>query len=73
MFQSTHVVLGGNGAVKVGVQEGDLLEDVAADTGNLAKEEDGSSAGEHTEATSEGTTGWESGYATMKPRLSLRF
>lgn len=53
----TYVVLGGNGAVKVGIQEGELLQDIAADTGDLAEEEEGSSAGEDTEATGQSTAG----------------
>lgn len=53
----TYVVLGGNGAVKVGIQEGEFLQDIAADTGDLAEEEEGSGAGEDTEATGQSTTG----------------
>lgn len=52
----TYVVLGGNGTVIVGVQEGELLKDITADTGDLAEEEESSSASEDTEATGNGTT-----------------
>lgn len=52
----THVVLRGNGAVEVGVQEGELLEDVAAHTGNLAEHEESGGTGEDTEGSSKGTT-----------------
>lgn len=53
---ATYVVLRGNGAVKVAVQEGELLENVAAHTGNLAEEEERTGGGGNAEATSEGTT-----------------
>lgn len=61
----THVVLGGNGAVEVGVQEGDLLEDVPTNTGNLAEHEEGSGTGEDTEATGESSADRQSVHADM--------
>lgn len=52
----TYVVLRGNGPVVVGVQTGNLLQDVAVDTGNVAEHEEGSGTSEDTEAGGEGTT-----------------
>lgn len=45
----TYVVLRSNSPVEVGVEERELLEDILADTGNLAKEEEGEDTGADTE------------------------
>jgi hypothetical protein len=59
----TYVVLRGNAAVVVSVQTGNLLQDVAADTGNLAEHEEGSGTSEDTEAGGEGTTNIDCQYS----------
>lgn len=69
-WYETYVVLGGNGTVEVGVQKGELLENIAADTGDLAEEEESSSAGEDTEATGNGTTESTSQHVTIQKRFS---
>jgi hypothetical protein len=44
----TYVVLRSNSPVEVGVKERELLEDILADTGNFAKEEEGEDTGTDT-------------------------
>lgn len=52
----THVVLRGDGAVVVGIEERKLAEDVVAHTGDLAEDEESTSAKGDTEASGDGAT-----------------
>lgn len=53
--KSTYVVLGSDRAVEVLIEERNLLENVAADTGDLAEEEEGEGTGGNTEGASNGS------------------
>jgi hypothetical protein len=53
--KKTYVVLRRNGAVKVGVEEGELLEDILADTGDLAEEEERGHTGADAKGSGDGT------------------
>lgn len=54
--KKTYVVLGSDSAVKVRVEERELLENVPTNTGDLAEEEKGEDTGARTECASNGTT-----------------
>lgn len=51
MKTETHVVLGSQSPVKVLVEEGELLENIPAHTGNLAEEEESTDTSSNTERT----------------------
>lgn len=55
-MSSTYVVLGGNGAVEVGVEERKLAEDVVAHTGNFTEDEESAGTDSDTESGSNGAT-----------------
>jgi len=52
----TYVVLRGDAAVVVGIEERKLAEDVVAHTGNLTEDEESAGASSDTESSSEGAT-----------------
>ena len=51
MKTKTHVVLRSESPVEVLVEEGELLEDIPAHTGNLAEEEESTDTSGNTEGT----------------------